>query len=144
MTTLKQLNEKINAKLAELRFDRIKPCGVYSLDRNNEMPDNIEADSFWPEEWPCSDNPGIYAIFSGEELLYIGESSKKIGHRLSSYFKVGENGKVRIDDGWKSRPTHVVTWSVLPDVAYSPLLELEKSLIQELNPCDNTQNKNKS
>ena len=144
MTTLEQINEKINTKLAKLGFDKIKPCGIYSLDRNNEMPDNIEADSFWNDKWPCSDEPGIYAIFSGEELLYIGESSDKLGNRLSDYFKEGEGDKVRFSERhkWTFTPTHVATWKIeLTSKSHKELeaflLKLEKFLISEIGTHDN-------
>ena len=123
MTMLNQLN----AKIAEFGIEGIKPCGVFDLNQ-----DSLQ------DKWPCADDTGIYAIFSVEKLLYIGQSSNTIGARLGDYFKKGDDDITKLDPKhtWTSPPTHFATWKI--EETTSRLLELEKFLIRELNPCDNT------
>ncbi len=137
MTTLEQLDTKIKEKLAKLGIDEIEPYGIFDLKKNS-----------WQDEWPHSKEPGIYAIFSKEKLLYIGKSSRTIGSRLGDYFKKGDNNTTILNPKhtWTSSPTRFVTWAVPQKIATSPLDDLEVFLISnsKLDPRDNTQHKNKS
>ncbi len=128
--------DQLNAKIAEFGLEGIRQCETYVLKNKT-----------WSEdEWPCSQEPGIYAIFSEEELLYIGKSSNEMGHRLSTYFKKSDsNGfETHEDHTWASPPNHVITWAVPQKFANNPLEELEAFLISALNPSGNTQNRSDS
>ena len=119
--------DQLNAKIAEFGIEGIEPCGVFDLNKDSSQ-----------DKWPCADDTGIYAIFSGERLLYIGQSSNTIGARLGDYFKKGDDNTTKLDPKhtWTSPPTRFATWKI--ELTTSRLLELEEFLIRKLNPCDNT------
>lgn len=135
MADLLKLQETIQEYVNNYRrtgVEDLKQGGVYGLDKSIEIRSTTPS-VYWPETWPLSHRRGIYAIFSHEELLYIGKASQQaLGFRLSSYFKQVE-GKCVIAPGhsWSSEPTHVVTWAV-PEDMFFEASALEEFIIDRL------------
>lgn len=135
MASLKKLQDTINEYAKKYRKDgleNLEQGEVYSLNKAVDIRSTTPS-LYWPATWPLSHRRGIYAIFSHEELLYIGKASQQaIGHRLSSYFKQVE-GKCSIAQGhsWSSPPTHVVTWAV-SDLMFFEASALEEYVIHQL------------
>ena len=147
MASLKKLQDTIKEYSARYRradVDELEQGEVYSLDKSVDIRSTTPS-LYWPATWPLSHRRGIYAIFSHEELLYIGKASQQaIGYRLSSYFKKVD-GMCSIAQGhsWSSPPTHVVTWAV-PDLMFFEASALEEYVIHQLKDelPDNTVGKN--
>lgn len=135
MANLKKLQDTIkeySEKYRRVGVGELEQGEVYSLDKTVDIRATTPS-SYWPKTWPLSHRRGIYAIFSHEELLYIGKASQQaLGYRLSSYFKKVE-GKCSIAQGhsWSSPPTHVVTWAV-PDAMFFEASALEEFIIHRL------------
>ena len=81
---------------------------------------------------PLAAKRGIYAIFSDEQLLYIGKSSAKkkaIWHRIVDHFRLGM--KTKPTAKWSATPTHFVAWAV-PDDSFFEASALEEFLIDRM------------
>jgi hypothetical protein len=132
MANLAQLKKAIDKYAADFRRDDVEKLvqsEIYSLDESVEIR-STSPSLYWPTTWPLSHCRGIYAIFSHEELLYIGKASQQaLGYRLSSYFRKVE-GKCAIAFGhtWSSQPTHVITYAV-PENMFFEASALEEFLI---------------
>jgi len=118
--------EKLNALVAEYQktyraanlhpFEFIEP---YELDSNEPCPVNAA-------------KRGVYAIFSGDELIYIGKSSspnRAIWHRIVDHFQFNYNKPRKTK--WSKEPTHFVGWAV-PDESFFEASALEEYLIYKL------------
>lgn len=135
MADLLKLQETIQEYVNNYRrtgVEDLKQGAVYGLDKSREIRSTTPS-VYWPETWPLSHRRGIYAIFSHEELLYIGKASQQaLGFRLSSYFKQVEGKCVTAPDhSWSSEPTHVVTWAV-PEDMFFEASALEEFIIDRL------------
>ena len=125
MPELKELCELIK-KCLEKHPDAISEGHLHDLrgDKDNE--------------YPYAKDEGIYAVLHEQDgtlyVLYIGESESEIGKRLGSYFD--KHGNPDPKHTWTKPPTHVKTWKV--DDSLIDIKELEKCLIDTLNPPDNT------
>lgn len=85
---------------------------------------------------PLAARQGVYAIFSGEELLYIGKASSPksaIWHRIYQHIEfdndfnyVGTRNK-----SWSKKPTHFIGWAV-PKESFFEASALEEFLIHAL------------
>jgi hypothetical protein len=110
----------------------IKESPIYNLDSSIEVNG---AEIFWPETWPNNDDNGVYAIFSHDEVLYIGKASLQIlGYRLGSYFLYSDDKNHAITKKhhyWSKPPTSVVTWAVPKEYFYEASA-LEEFLIFNL------------
>lgn len=132
MASLKELKKAVKIYSNKFRRDGVEALiegDVYSLDASIEIRSTTPT-LYWPATWPLSHRRGVYAIFSNEELLYIGKASQQaLGYRLSSYFKQVD-GKCEVASGhtWSSQPTHVVTWAV-PENMFFEASALEEFLI---------------
>jgi len=132
MANLAQLKKAIDKYSDDFRRDDVEQLvqsEVYSLDESVDIR-STSPSLYWPATWPLSHCRGVYAIFSHEELLYIGKASQQaLGYRLSSYFRKVE-GKCAIAPGhsWSSQPTHVVTCAV-PENMFFEASALEEFLI---------------
>jgi excinuclease UvrABC nuclease subunit len=69
--------------------------------------------------------PGVYFLFDGEELVYIGKS-------WNCFLRVAEHTRKETDKVFTS-------WSFVPTEYDESLLELEKQLIKEHRPKYNVQ-----
>jgi len=77
---------------------------------------------------PKAARSGVYIIFSGKELLYIGKSSSKnkaIWHRIVDHIYSNRKSK------WYAEATHFVGWAVLDDSPFEASA-LEEFLIFKL------------
>jgi len=81
-----------------------------------------EGEYGWPEGYPLGDKCGVYAICREEQILYIGKASQQpLSHRISSYFRYGEDRISCVtaqNHSWSLEPTVVVTWAVPEDSAF--------------------------
>ncbi|MBE8232447.1 MAG: GIY-YIG nuclease family protein, partial [Endozoicomonadaceae bacterium] len=132
MANLAQLQQAVNKYTSDFRkndIEQLVQSEIYSLDRSVDIRFTYPS-LYWPDTWPLSHCRGIYAIFSHEELLYIGKASQQaLGYRLSSYFKnIGSKCTIAPGHTWSSKPTHVVTWSV-PENMFFEASALEEFLI---------------
>jgi hypothetical protein len=136
MATLHEI-EVIIAEFTEKyrreEFSKIRKSRVYKLSPDQSTTNNNEY--CWPQTWPNNDYPGVYAILSGDEVLYIGKASLQIlGYRLSSYFKYSKDRKSAVPNTshvWSKPPTGVVTWAV-PHELFFEASALEEFLIYKL------------
>jgi hypothetical protein len=106
-----------------------------------------KANFSWPEAWPDAEEPGVYMVFDSRlNLLYVGKA-RKIGWRLSEYFRYGKTRQGGLILGqcgvskrytWSRRPEYIATVRV--DQAFEAS-SLEEYLIVELRPPDNTAGK---
>jgi len=129
LVSLKNAVEEYSNKFRRCDVEALVEGSIYSLDESIEVR-STSPTLYWPATWPLSHRRGIYAIFSHEELLYIGKASQQaLGYRLSSYFKQ-VNGKCEVASGhaWTSQPTHVITWAV-PENMFFEASALEEFLI---------------
>lgn len=147
MATIGDLRNAIAEFCDKYRKEGLPPIEespVYSLDKSTVI-EGFEPQLFWPDTWPHSDRNGIYAIFSQQQLLYIGKASfQSLGYRLSSYFRYGKDGKAetRPNHTWTNPPTHVIAWAVPLDMPFEAGA-IEEFLISALNRelVDNTTGK---
>jgi hypothetical protein len=133
LISLKNAVEEYSDKFRRCDVEALIEGDIYSLDESIEVS-SISPTLYWPATWPLSHRRGIYAIFSHEELLYIGKASQQaLGCRLSSYFKQID-GKCEVASGhtWSSQPTHIVTWAV-PENMFFEASALEEFLIDYFN-----------
>jgi hypothetical protein len=90
----------------------------------------------WNEQWPNSDDPGVYLIFSASGLLlYVGKSWF-LGSRLGAHFGGSSTCWIK-EGGWTEDPLYVITVGV-PAKARFEAACLEEFLIERLQPCDNS------
>ncbi|MDW3058299.1 hypothetical protein [Vibrio sp. 1978] len=71
---------------------------------------------------------GVYVIFCGERVIYIGKSSaqkKAIWHRIVDHIYSSKKSK------WSDQATHFVAWAV-PDETFFEASALEEFLIYRL------------
>ena len=136
MATLENIQSKIESYSKKYRregLEPIQPGDVYSLNKYISIT-GVTPKLYWPDSWPLSNRRGIYAIFSHEQVLYIGKASQQpMGNRLSSYFKTGEEKHICViapGHTWSKPPTHVATWAV-PDHMFFEASALEEFLINE-------------
>ena len=90
MPTLDDLNNEIHEFDEKYRSGNLNlsPSPIYDL--HKDQSNNQGAEPGWPDTWPNNGKRGIYAILSGNEVLYIGKASLgPIGGRLGSYFRYG-------------------------------------------------------
>jgi hypothetical protein len=136
MASLEDISNLIVRFSSEYRnpeLPKIRRSEIYSLfTGKSKVPD---AKLYWPESWPNSSDRGVYAIFSGDELLYVGKASlQDLGYRIGSYFiyspdrlsAVPRNGHT-----WSKPPTSIVTWAV-PKYLFFEASALEEFLIFNL------------
>jgi hypothetical protein len=135
MATLQCIKKLVDKFSSEYRHPNLPPIvesEIYTLDSSNEVKG---AESFWPETWPNNDYKGVYAIFSHDEVLYIGKASLQIlGYRLGSYFGYSDDRKSAVTKKghyWSKPPTSIVTWSV-PEKCFFEASALEEFLIFNL------------
>jgi hypothetical protein len=149
MATIETLRYKINEYKAKYRREslpQIEEGKIYSLNKDITIK-GASPTLFWPDTWPLSNRRGIYAIFSHEQLLYLGKASQQpLGNRLGSYFHNGEEKHIAVTapgHTWSNPPTHVITWAVPKDMPFEASA-LEEFLIKELATelPDNTAGKN--
>ena len=78
---------------------------------------------------------GVYAIFSEDELLYIGKASSTnsaIWHRVNKHIILDKECEyVGVRGNWSKRPTHFIGWAV-PDESPFEASALEEFLIYQL------------
>ena len=106
--------------------------------------EGMDCGIYWPAKWPHEDRYGIYAVFSGVQLIYIGKASQQgIKKRLDAWFRDDQNGNCTTGPGWSKSPTHIVTWAV-PHNHFFEASALEEYLIYQFSDClpDNTVGKN--
>jgi hypothetical protein len=129
---IKKLVSEFSSEYRNANLLPIKESPIYSLDSSIEVDG---AEIFWPETWPNNDDKGVYAIFSHDEVLYIGKASLQIlGYRLGSYFAYSDDKKNAITKKhhyWSKPPTSVVTWAV-PEKYFYEASALEEFLIFNL------------
>jgi hypothetical protein len=77
----------------------------------------------------------VYAIFSGNELIYLGKASlQDLGYRVGSYFVYSKDRQSAIPRNghtWSKPPTSIVTWAVPRDLFFEASA-LEEFLIFNL------------
>lgn len=138
---LEEVNHALDQYRAKYRrsdLPDLRASGLYAL-----FPDEAQtasAASGWNQEWPFSNETGVYLIFSGSgRLLYIGKASMNhcIGGRLSNYFGADKATKrCRVEHEWSERPAYVATVAVPRDMKFEAAA-LEEYLIATLDTCDN-------
>lgn len=96
-------------------------------------PYELGCKKFWPEV--MTTHRGVYGIFSGCDLIYIGKVTGKtrvLCHRMNDYFVIREDftyGGAK--HHWSREPTHFVAWGV-PDESFFEASALEEFLIDRL------------
>jgi hypothetical protein len=143
MLMLEEVNhalEQYKAKYRRSDLPDLRLSGLYSL-----FPDKVQtadAEQRWNDQWPHSDDAGVYFIFGGSGLLlYVGKASMshRIGNRLSFYFGSDNANKkctVVHEGQWYERPMYVAAVAVPPNVEFEAAA-LEEYLIAALDPRDN-------
>lgn len=96
-------------------------------------PYELGCGQFWPQV--TTTHRGVYGIFSGEDLLYIGKVTGKtrvICHRMNDYFEIKSDFSYGgSKHNWSQSPTHFVAWGV-PDDTFFEASALEEFLIDRL------------
>lgn len=136
MATIKDIEylvKRFSEKYRHPDLPEINQSPIYSL--KCQLETKIKADLFWPDTWPNCEKRGVYAIFSEDELLYIGKASlQNLGSRLSCYFIYSKDrlsGIPKKEHIWSKTPTNIVTWAV-PDGCFFEASALEEFLIFNL------------
>ncbi|MEV3836430.1 hypothetical protein [Aeromonas allosaccharophila] len=137
MATLHDIEKYIELYSLNIRNQHLPPIirsNIYSL-QGEQYQSTMKATVFWPDTWPHNDKYGVYAIFSDEQVLYIGKASQNyIGYRLTSHFRYSNDKKSGIPKNaakWSKPPTHIVAWSV-PESSFFEASSLEEYLIYAL------------
>lgn len=85
---------------------------------------------------PLAAKRGVYAIFCGDELLYIGKASSPnsaIWHRIYKHIEFDNDfNYVGVRGTWSKIPTHFIGWAV-PDESPFEASALEEFLIYQLS-----------
>lgn len=96
-------------------------------------PYELGCREFWPDV--MTTHKGVYAIFGGNELLYVGKVTGKtrvLCHRMNDYFIIRDDfsyGGSKYD--WTKEPTHFAAWGV-PHESFFEASALEEFLIDQL------------
>ena len=138
---VKQALEQYKAKYRRSDLPDLNMSGLYAL-----FPDEVQTAGDvayrWNDQWPNSDEAGVYFIFgSSGRLLYIGKASMNhyMGGRLSNYFgcdKATKACRIVHENGWSERPMYVATVAVPRGMNFEAPA-LEEYLIGRLEPVDN-------
>jgi len=135
MITLLDVLDKVQEYKAKYRREGL-PClersKIYVLFPDSKKDNDIELK--WPDTWPNSERHGIYLIM-GEHfrILYIGKASmEKLGCRLGSYFKYGEDNKsCKVVGEWSQQPKYVLTIAVPNDIENKYDMPFEAAALEE-------------
>jgi hypothetical protein len=121
-------------------LEELRLSGLYAL-FPDELP-TADVTSRWNDQWPHSDEAGVYFIFaSSGRLLYVGKASMnhRIGNRLSFYFgsdRTSQKCVIVHESQWRERPMFVAAVAVPKDMKFEASA-LEEYLIVALDPQDN-------
>jgi len=109
-----KLVDEFSTEYPKADLPPIKRSGIYCL--NPSQNKSINAVMCWPEAWPNNNERGLYAIFSDDELLYIGKASlQRLGSRLNNYFSSSPDkskAATKNNHSWSKPPISLVTWAV--------------------------------
>ncbi|MGD9852470.1 MAG: GIY-YIG nuclease family protein [Nitrospirales bacterium] len=146
MVPLKDLKEKIalfQSKFRNSNLPHFKISGLYDLCPQLPRTNLEKIEGAWPDQWPNSDQPGVYLILNEKlELLYVGKASMRnvMGVRLSSYFNGSAKGPCKICPGWQGEPRYLFTIGMPKETSFEAAA-LEEYLIRELSPPENVRGK---
>ena len=144
MATLEDIDNLVLRFSHEYRRSELPPIRrseIYSLFTDKIKVPNAKL--YWPETWPNCSERGVYAIFSDNDVLYIGKASlQDLGYRIGSYFVYSSDRQSAVPKKghtWSAPPTSIVTW-VVPKELFFEASALEEFLIFNLKNLlpDNT------
>lgn len=144
MASLQDIDDLVSRFSTEYRktgLPKIHRSEIYSLFADKTKVPNAKL--HWPEKWPNCGERGVYAIFSDDELLYVGKASlQELGYRIGSYFAYSPDRKSAVPKSghvWSKPPTSLVTWAVPKDFFFEASA-LEEFIIFNLKSSlpDNT------
>ena len=111
-----------------------------------------EQTPFWSEHWDFNSSipnywkKGCYALFKGQELIYIGVgigNGSGLGDRLQRYWKLNKDHnpelKYKPEDDWMELTSLMTIGFEEKDYPLAAALEIY--LIKKLNPLRNSQHK---